>query len=286
MTLAKPEGYLAGRDIALLTRHGKERALAPVLESALGCRLALVTGFDTDRLGTFTRDIPRAGSQIEAARKKARIGMALSGLPLGLASEGGFGADPFLGLAPWNVEYLILIDDETGLELVGLAQGKALHLHQFVSDWPALEAFAEKAGFPEQGLAIRPDGENDPRVRKGIMDWAALKDAYAWACGQSKTGRIFLETDLRAHTNPTRMAMIQRAAEDLLDKIHSRCPACGMPGFGLVRRIPGLPCAACGAPTRETRSEVFACLKCNYRHQQDYGEGNPADPGCCDWCNP
>ena len=80
-------GYL-GRRAAFLTQHGKERVVAPTLEAALGCKVSLVTGYDTDLLGTFTRDIARAGSQIEAARKKARIGMELAGLPLGLASEG------------------------------------------------------------------------------------------------------------------------------------------------------------------------------------------------------
>jgi len=54
----------------------KERVIAPVLEPALGCQIELVDGFDTDQLGTFTRDIPRDGTQLEAARKKARIGMA------------------------------------------------------------------------------------------------------------------------------------------------------------------------------------------------------------------
>lgn len=36
--------------------------------------------------------------------------MQLSGLALGLASEGSFGADPFAGIFPWNVEFLIFID--------------------------------------------------------------------------------------------------------------------------------------------------------------------------------
>ncbi|HSM26634.1 MAG TPA: hypothetical protein VK855_00855, partial [Thioalkalivibrio sp.] len=58
---------LAGRTLVLLTRHGKERVIAPMLESALGCRVDLVDGFDTDQLGTFTREIPRAGTQLEAA---------------------------------------------------------------------------------------------------------------------------------------------------------------------------------------------------------------------------
>jgi hypothetical protein len=44
---------LAGRTIVLLTRHGKERVIAPMLESALGCRVERVDGFDTDQLGEF-----------------------------------------------------------------------------------------------------------------------------------------------------------------------------------------------------------------------------------------
>ena len=46
----------AGRRVALLTQHGKERGIAPVLEPALGCRIERVTGYDTDLLGTSTRE--------------------------------------------------------------------------------------------------------------------------------------------------------------------------------------------------------------------------------------
>ena len=48
--------YYADQKIALLTQHGKERVIAPTLEPHLGCEVPLVTGFDTDQLGTFTRD--------------------------------------------------------------------------------------------------------------------------------------------------------------------------------------------------------------------------------------
>jgi hypothetical protein len=41
-----------GQRVALLTQHGKEKILAPVLELALGCRVELVTGYDTDLLGS------------------------------------------------------------------------------------------------------------------------------------------------------------------------------------------------------------------------------------------
>ncbi|MEC5218726.1 hypothetical protein RCH09_003700 [Actimicrobium sp. GrIS 1.19] len=58
-----------GSRVALLTQHGKERVIAPVLEPGLGCSIELVTGFDTDQFGTFTRETPRHGSQLEAARR-------------------------------------------------------------------------------------------------------------------------------------------------------------------------------------------------------------------------
>lgn len=149
-----------GQRIALLTQHGKERVIAPVLENALGCRVRHFDGFDTDLLGTFTRDIPRFGTQLETARKKARIGMELSGLPLGLASEGSFGPDPFAGMFPWNVEFLIWVDDLHGLEVVGVAQGKANFAHLLARDWAAAEAFARQWGFPEHHLVVRPEGED------------------------------------------------------------------------------------------------------------------------------
>jgi len=44
-----------------------------------------------------------AGTQLEAARRKARIGMELSGSLFGLASEGALGPNPGIGLIPWNV---------------------------------------------------------------------------------------------------------------------------------------------------------------------------------------
>lgn len=81
----------------LLTQHGKEKVIARELEATLGCRLERLGDNDTDRLGTFTREVPRPGTQLEAARRKARIGMELSGSPLGLGSEGAFGPHPVGG---------------------------------------------------------------------------------------------------------------------------------------------------------------------------------------------
>ena len=85
----------AGQRVALLTQHGKERVIAPVLNAALGCSVERVDGFDTDTLGSFTLDIPRAGTQLKAARKKAR----LSGTGRNLCPTGGLSRAP-PGAAP------------------------------------------------------------------------------------------------------------------------------------------------------------------------------------------
>lgn len=276
----------SGQRVALLTQHGKEHVIGPVLNAALGCLVERVDGFDTDTLGNFTLEIPRAGTQIEAARKKARMGMTLSGLPLGLASEGSFGPDPFAGMVPWNLEVLLFIDDVRGLEVMGVAQGSTLHVQQTTTDWAQAEAFAHEAGFPEHHLVLRPAGNGAPRLRKGIATWPELKAAFAQAREKADQGQVLIENDLRAHAHPTRQDNIRRAAFDLAKRLQSLCPACGTPGFGPVDRIAGLPCGACGAPTRETRAEVYGCLKC--RHRENHPRSGPAvaDPSRCEFCNP
>lgn len=274
------------RRVALLTQHGKERAIAPALERELGCRVDLARGFDTDRLGTFTREIPRAGTQLETARKKARLGMELAGASLGLASEGSFGPDPIIGATSWNVELLVLLDDECGIEIVGVAQGPAVFDHCLAASWETAGAFARKIGFPAHHLIVRPEGDNDRRIRKGIDSWAALEAQFARAREEAANGQVFLETDGRAHANPTRMAMIGRAAEDLVSKLRSRCPACGLPGFWVVAREPGLPCADCGEPTNEIQADVHGCVKCPHRERRERSARRVADPAYCPHCNP
>lgn len=275
-----------GQRVALLTQHGKEQVIAPVLGAAVGCLVERVAGYDTDLLGTFTRDIPRAGTQLEAARTKARIGMELSGLSLGLASEGSFGLDPFAGMFPWNVEILLFIDDFLGLEVAGVAQAKANSAQLLSTHWGEVETFARTVGFPEHCLVLRPESEADTRIRKGISDWPGLKDAYAWAISQSASGQAFIEVDLRAYANPVRLTNIRMAAVDLAKRLSSLCPICYTPGFWVVESLPGLLCRACGAPTRQIRAEIYGCLKCGHMMPHEHTDREYADPGHCDYCNP
>ncbi|MGC8528963.1 MAG: DUF6671 family protein [Leptospirillia bacterium] len=285
-TFSNSGSFYEGERVALLTRHGKERVLAEVLEPDLRCRIVHVTTYDTDLLGTFTREIPRVGTQIEAARRKARLGMELASLPLGLASEGAFGPDPILGVMPWNIECLLWIDDKRGIEVSGLAQGKAVSEQSLCENYHDVIRFAEASGFPDHHLVVRWEGAGTPRIFKGISNWKDLERIYTQMSALSGAGRITIEVDLRAHANPTRMETIRRAAVNLLENIRSLCPACGMPGFSVVERIEGRPCADCGGPTHEIRANRWVCQKCLHQAEEEKCPGEPGNPLYCDYCNP
>jgi hypothetical protein len=271
--------------VALLTQHGKEGVIAPVLAEQLGCRVEKVEGFDTDLLGTFTRDIARAGSQLDAARKKARIGMELSGFSIGIASEGSFGTDPFTGMLPWNRELLIWIDDRIGIEIVATSARKTNFSHRLVDSWEEAEDFARSIGFPEHRLVVRPEDKNHPELRKGLADWASLQDAVTWALNSAPNQRAFIETDMRAFANPTRMENIRLAAEDLAWRLTSLCPACGVPGFSRVGLVRGLPCEDCGTPTNEAKADILRCVRCEHQMRVER-EREYASARFCGYCNP
>jgi hypothetical protein len=274
-----------GKSVACLTQHGKVPLIAPILEPELGCHIVQATGYDTDLLGTFTGEVNRLEGQIDTARRKARIGMELSGLPIGLASEGTFGADPFGGLMPWNIEVLVWLDDEQALEVVGIAQGPARHLHRVIRSVEELDKFTLEAGFPDHHLVLRPQSATDQRVRKGLQRWDALRQAFLECLRASSNQRVHAEHDLRAFCNPTRQSMIRQAAADLLNKLQSCCPQCARPGFAKTRHVPGLPCRACGHPTRLARSFVWSCASCQHT-RDDATPDRYAGPERCDICNP
>lgn len=269
--------------VSLATRHGKELVIGPALAEGLGWR-TIVAPVDTDALGTFTREIPRAGTQVEAARRKARLGMEHTGLPRGVASEGSFGSDPS-GLIPWNVELVILVDDELGVEVVGRAQGPTRADHARVRSVDELVAFARRAGFPAQGLVLRPDDEDGDAPEKGLRDDEALHAAFARCLARAETGWVFVEPDLRAHHSPARMQRIGEAARDLVARWNRRCPACAAPGWAPVAALPGLPCGVCGTATTRPRGVRWGCVRCPETRDMPGAETH-ADPGACPRCNP
>ncbi len=281
-----PASDYSDQTIALLTRHGKEQVIGPVLEAGLCCVIEHVSGFDTDQFGTFTRDIARPGTQLDAARRKARKAIELSGRALGLASEGSFGPDRVTGLVPWNIELLLLIDDRLGIEVIGLAEDFACSGQLRTGEWTDVHAYAQRNGFPQHRLILRPQDQDDPRIHKDIADWDRLKACFEACQVQADNRLVSVENDLRAFANPTRMRTIERAARDLLARVQSCCPVCETPGYWITQRQPGRPCSWCRMPTAMAKNEVWSCLRCEHVEVKAISDPVSADPGQCAHCNP
>ena len=277
---------LAGRRAALATRHGKEATIAPPL-AALGIEVR-VADVDTDAFGTFTGEVRRPGDMLETAIAKARAGMRATGLDLGLASEGAFGG-ALGGFAADATELLVLVDDRAGrvLHLVrsGLVSNQA---GLSVEDAAAIGDFPARVGFPAHGLVVFAegvDGGGAELLEKGIVDAERLAAAVARALARG--GRARIETDMRAHLNPTRMTAIAALAEAFAERLATPCPDCGAWGHGPVAAHRGLPCGDCGAPTSLVRALTFGCEVCGQRDERPREDGLvAADPQWCPLCNP
>lgn len=274
----------------LATMHGKEHLIAPILHDALGLRVTPAPGLDTDRFGTFSHEVERCGTQLDAARAKIAAGFdTLPQARVGIASEGSFGPHPEVPFLAVGRELVLLQDRDTGLELAGYdASLETNFIHHPVRDVAAGIAFARRIGFPRHGVIVIGCRDDRPApdllLHKEIGDAEQLAACLDGALG--RYGAAWIEADMRAHRNPTRQAAIGRATHDLAARFNSRCPRCDCPGFAVVERRPGLPCAGCGEPTRLTLAERFGCLACGHGDERPAGAAATADPGRCDGCNP
>ncbi len=282
--MIRPQDW-RGRRLAVATRHGKARALRVPLHRVLGVRLSTPRDLDTDALGTFTGEIPRTQAPREAAAAKARL--ALNATPrvfAVLASEASFGPDPVLGVVPLHHEWLVCVTAEAPEVVISV--GLATHMTQFAycnllpgRDPP--EDFLRSTGFPAHALILRAMTE-PPQFWKALRSRAAL--AAALADASALHAPLRLETDMRAHLNPTRMAHLGRLGVHLGQRLTQPCPACGSSGFGFKELLPGLPCAICDAPTVQVGSERHTCPWC--AHTVIHTHTGQADPTYCPICNP
>ena len=289
-SILKPPAEFAGRQLVIATMHGKERAIAPLLQSSLGISTHVPSDFDTDRCGTFTRDVKRPADQLATARLKAQAALELTGGDLAIASEGSFGPHPDIPFVPCDRELVLLLDHKHNLEIVGQAiSTQTNYRSQTVRSVEEALAFATAVGFPEHGLVVMPTAEGGlpTAIAKGITSKADLTSAVETTLANSTVGTAHIETDMRAHVNPSRMGVIAEATENLIQAIAQRCPACDCPGFAIVKRNPGLPCAWCRTPTLLTLSVTYRCQRCHCDQVKLYPDGQQtADPGNCPYCNP
>lgn len=276
--------YFANSTAVLVSKHKKEEAIAPVLQQ-LNWQLE-VYPLDTDQFGTFSGEIPRQGSPLDAARRKIKEAQQQHTQgTVWLASEGSFGPHPEFPFLPMDHELILCYDAENDLEIIGEAIATDTnYAREAIKSWNQLEEFARAAGFPAHGIILKGDKENSTtKIIKDILDPEGLKKAYY----QLQDFSVLAETDMRAMYNPKRMKVIASATENLVQKINSCCPECGTQGFWVKESISGLPCEWCGQPTQLILRQIYECKKCGHRQEKNRADGKEsADPMYCNFCNP
>jgi hypothetical protein len=277
------------RVAVLATMHKKEEVISPLLEE-FGIKIKIPSDFNTDIFGTFTRDIKRPGSQIETARLKAEKALEITDEKIAIASEGSFAPHPTLPYISSNKEIVIIIDKEHDLEIIGEEFSIETNYNsQGIQSIEEAFDFAKNIGFPQHGLIVtlNENSKDICEVFKGITTEEKLIEAVNVALKKSPTSKAYIETDMRAMYNPTRMKNIEKATRNLISKISSCCPKCSTPGFTITQRIQGLPCLMCDAPTLLTKSVIYQCKKCGFKQERLFPDGIEfADPGQCIYCNP
>lgn len=274
------------RNILIATSHKKEAAIGPMLQEKFKSNIIIPDGFNTDRFGTFSGEIEREDTPLDAARRKCKAASQAYNANLVIASEGSFGPHPTLFFVPADDEILLLIDYENELEIgVREISTKTNFSGKEVKTNEEVKEFANAIGFPSHKVILRKAREDNSHIVKDITNWDELSMKAELL--MNKYGSLFIETDMRAMNNPTRMSVIAHAAQKLAELMVSNCPNCRTPGFDVGEIVPGLPCSLCNAPTKSTLKKVYICKKCNYIKDVYYpNKKQNEEPMYCDWCNP
>jgi hypothetical protein len=275
-----------GRNLLIATKHKKEKVIAPILEKELGVKCFITDKFDTDQLGTFTGEVERKNDPITTARNKCLMAMQLTNCDMAIASEGSFGPHPSIFYIHADDEFLLFIDLKNNLEIIVREVSTETNFNGAkIKSVKEMRDFAKSVNFPTHGLIAKKDKDDFTKIIKGIADWNTLLEVFSNYI--KLYGEFYLETDMRAMFNPTRMLVIEKATLKLAKKINTFCPKCNTPGFGVIDAKKGLPCELCKFPTRSTLSHIYSCKKCFYTIEEKHPyKKQTEDPMYCDMCNP
>lgn len=268
------------------TKHGKETAISPSFETLLGCQVKQAK-INTDLFGTFTGEVERKLSPRECAKEKCLLALSEYKAPLGIASEGSFGPHPQSPFINIDHELLFFADLNLGFELtlskISLEtnfSGKA------IEDPETLSHFAEQALFPSHALIVSPHISKMPDlIFKGIQNDEELYRAFNLCLEASSDRKVQVQTDMRAHMNPTRMRVIAELAHEMAIRLATPCPYCQIPGWGAVKKVRGLVCRECDTPTELVHAEIYGCCLCQYQ-ETIVLQREKAEPSFCPLCNP
>ncbi len=278
--------FYEGKRLCIATKHAKERVIAPILQTALGVKCEVVEGLDTDLLGTFSGEIERTLSPLEAAKEKCRRAGELSSCDLIVANEGSFGPHPSFFFAPAGDEIMVLWDRSMDHFVVVRHLTTETNFGGIdCTNFRQLKDFALSIGFPEHGLMLKSTSNDGLKITKDLNHLADLETAFEEHLKQH--GKCSVETDMRAMRNPTRMKSLEILTQKLVSTANSLCPKCQTPGFSVTGSKPGLPCSLCLQPTENVLIHLLSCTKCHFTEELWYPhEVKNADPMHCNHCNP
>lgn len=279
-----------GACIIFTTKHAKSIAAAKPFWQKLGASM-LEYPLDTDALGTFSGEVERQGNALECVRRKCEWGIETLGdkVEYGLASEGSFGPHSQIPFLPCDQEILYFIDRKRSfhLHLVHVTE-KTNYQMKAVSSLEELHEFAKSAQFPSHALIVRPNDKKDSSLLlKGIDTPKALEQAFHASVKASGDGLAWVETDMRAQYNPSRMEAISELAAKMAERLVTECPKCVAPGWGRVNVEKGLHCEYCDQPTKLIAYEIYGCVLCDHKEKHSRADGLTVAPQMnCGWCNP
>lgn len=270
--------------ILIATKHHKERVIQPIFKRLIGCDMDVAKDFDSDQFGTFAGEVPRLQNPLATLIAKATLAAQEAGYDYAVASEGSFGPHPDFFMIPANIELIGLVDLKHSIQIVeSMVSTETNYAHLDLHPGQDESVFLKQVQFPSHGLIVR--ALESGWIKKGITDPITLKAAIGEAFEKSK--QIRLETDMRALFNPSRMAVIARAAEKLAQRILQHCPQCKSPGFGSLATTGKLLCEWCQAPSTLYQFQLKQCVKCEYVKKLNRPDGLTKAPvQYCEYCNP
>ena len=275
-----------GRTLLIATQHGKEKVIAPIFEKTLGVTCVVNHLLDTDSLGTFSGEIERKLDPIATVRQKCLLAATYHNIDLVIANEGSFGSHPTLFFSAADDEFVMLVDLKNNLEIIARELSTTTNFGgENITTQQQLLAFAETSLFPTHALILKSSEKKPAVIYKAIQNENDLLEKFHHLKTTYET--LFVETDMRAHLNPSRMKLIEQVTQKLVKKIQSCCPNCKTPGFDIAKVLDGLPCQLCKSPTKSTLAFVYQCKKCAFQTTAKFPHKKQfEDPMYCDFCNP
>ncbi|WP_371193064.1 DUF6671 family protein [Glaciecola sp. SC05] len=263
--------------IALLTKHGKQDILQPILASEFNTSIIHTDSFDTDSLGTFDRRVERTLSPVGAALKKAYLACELTGSSQGIGSEGSFNS--FITGATVNKEVLAFVDLKLNLEVIGFAEQfiglQTLDAKNEVELGEKMQPFIERFGHAQKWMLYQNES-----WQKGLAFSDLLPLIQRWPCT--------IEPDFRAMNCPPRQQTIEMAARNLIECLKSHCPKCDAVNFVKkydAESVQYLRCEFCASNTSKLAPAKVKCDNCGHI-EHDSNAPETASMMYCMSCNP